>query len=147
MSNKAFKRGMKMLFLVTELNQDNKKQMREPSQYDSGANCLGSHSLTAETRSKIPLGPSNLQKYLHRDESSEKIIIGMETKHRRTSKNLGIEDWDANWQGLGNMDETSVENTEYWKSARWGGVLQVNELNMTYGTTLVLKKLLQLETE
>ena len=68
--------------------------------------------LTDENRSKIPLGPTNLQKYLHRDESSEKIIIGMETKHRRTSKNLGIEDWDAKWQGLGNMDETCVERKQ-----------------------------------
>jgi hypothetical protein len=54
----------------------------------------------------------NLQRYLHRDESSEKIIIGMETKHRRTSKNLGIEDWDAKWQGLGSVDETCVERKQ-----------------------------------
>jgi hypothetical protein len=67
-------------------------------------------NLTAENRSKIPPGPTNLQKYLQRDEIGEQIVIEMETQHQRTPLTLGLQNWEVSWQGLGRMEAKAVES-------------------------------------
>ena len=57
--------------------------------------------LTSETLSKIPNGPDNQSNYVSRDESHERMSLGLATNRSRDSRAQELEAWEVHFQSLG----------------------------------------------
>ncbi len=81
--------------------------------YTDGITLIGSRSsisqpLTTENRMKIEPGPTNFQVYLQSDERIERIRVGLQTQHGRSS--TAVKEWEASWKKLGGAQRRSVES-------------------------------------
>jgi hypothetical protein len=71
-----------------------------PSKENSRPRHEQQQQLTAETRARIPPGPSNVSMYLCREETSEDIVMGQTTYRSEESMARELVGWEEGWKVL-----------------------------------------------